>query len=124
MEKFEPEYTLLDLKRSMRNEEDTVAILGSIGADPEISFRGRLVELGIGIETTGFILRLGLGLHHYKIILRQESMPNDHRQCRELANWILIILLRDLDFEKNNHLLGRGPFLAQRVYKPGKLPFL
>ncbi|XP_011860365.1 PREDICTED: uncharacterized protein LOC105557670 [Vollenhovia emeryi] len=129
VEKFEHEYTLLNLKpptrqRLVRNEENIAAVAASIEEDPDMSIRRRSAELGIARESTRLILRLDLGLHPYKIVLTQELKPDDHRQRREFANWALEMLAGDPDFGQKNHLLRRGPFLAQRLCQQAKLPLL
>lgn len=103
MEKFEREYTLLDLKkptrmRTGRSEENIAAVAASVHDDPNLSYRRRAAELGLSQETTRRILRLDLGLHPYKIVLTQQLKPEDHSRRREFANWALQMLDDDPDF--------------------------
>lgn len=45
----------------------------------------RSQQLGLSVSTTLHILRKGLGLHPYKIVLAQEFNPLDHRKRREFC---------------------------------------
>lgn len=97
IEKFEREFTLLDIKpptreRTVRSEENIAAVAASLEQDHKKSIRRRAAELGIPRESTRLILRVDLGQHPYKMVLTQKLKPEDHRMRREFANWALTML--------------------------------
>lgn len=103
VDKFEREYTLLDLKpptraRTGRSEENIAAVAASLEEDHEQSIRRRSAALGLSRETTRRILRLDLGQHPYKMVLTQELKPLDHQMRREFADWALEMLDENPEF--------------------------
>lgn len=115
VDKFEHEFTLLDLKptsrrRLVRSEETIAAVATSIKEDPDKSIRCLSAELGIGRESVRRILRLDLGQHPYKIMMTQELELNDHRDRREFVHWALNMLTESPEFGEQIIFSGKAQF--------------
>ena len=74
-----------------RTLENTVAILGSVTEDPNLSTRRRAAALDIDHGTLMKILKKGLKQWPYRYTLHQGPKPQDLPARLNLANWILLL---------------------------------
>lgn len=92
--KFETEFTLLDIQHPIRPHparsiENIAAVAENVAEDHDESIRHRSQQLGLSYPTTWRILRKDLGLKSYKIQLVQELKPVDLRLRRVFSAWAL-----------------------------------
>ena len=84
--------------------ENTVAILGSVTEDPNLSTRRRAAASDIDRETLMKILKKDLKQWPYRYTLHQGIKPQDLPARVNLANWIL--LLEDFYESQGKDFLG------------------
>ena len=88
--KVEQHFVLAD-RRSSRTFENTVAILGSVTEDPNLSTQRRTAALDIDRETSTKILKKDLKQWPYRFTLHQGLKHKDLPARVNLANWILLL---------------------------------
>ncbi|KAH0999071.1 hypothetical protein HUJ05_003320 [Dendroctonus ponderosae] len=94
VEKFEETGSVTDIvrplhHRNIRSAENIAVVAQSVEEHPNSSIPRRAQHLGLSYGSLWRILQLGLKLHPYKVQLTQELKPQDNRQRRTYANWVI-----------------------------------
>ena len=82
------------------HSQNIAAVSASVHDNPSTSIHHRYQQLDLSYSTTQRILTKDLHFHAYKIQLTQELKPADHRQRRDIADWVLDNHQVDGDFAK------------------------
>ena len=86
------------IQRSARSVKNIATAEASVEESPNVSLARRSQTLGISVTSLSRIMRNGLGLHPYIIILTQELKPLDHQKRRMFLNCAEQQFASDSDF--------------------------